>query len=245
MSEKFFITGVHGGIGKNLVLALINKGHKVIGSDIHDSPKEELKLSGYYSLDLSNLESINKTFEKVINDHPDISIVVNNAGIANLMPFLEESENDFQKIMDINFNSLIISTRFWLSHFENKGDGLIANMASMAGHVPPSGICSYSASKHAVVGFTRSLQLELDAISSPVKVSLISPGFIKTDIMQIGKENGFPEKYEYIATSPVVAGEKIAKGLLKREEFIIPDYSGRVINKVNRWAPGILRKSNK
>lgn len=245
MSEVVLLTGVSGGIGKCMAQTFIAKGHKVIGSDLGETVDSCLSLYDYFQMDLSQLDTVNTTMESISGKYPEITMVVNNAGIANIQPFAEETPEKWQQVMDINFNSLVLSTRYWLNFFMGKGGGHIANMASMAGHISPSGMCSYSASKHAIVGFTESLGLELEALDVPVSISLITPGFIKTDIMRIGEKNGFPEKLQSMTTSPEVAGERIVEALLKKEKHIIPDKSGKVLKTVNRFAPELLKNANK
>ena len=245
MSEVVLITGVHGGIGKCMASSFISRGHRVIGSDLQEKSEGSLSLLDYFQLDLSNLDDVEKVMGRISGKYPEVTMVINNAGIANLELFLDESDQKWQQVMDINFNSLVISTRYWLRFFQGKGGGHIANMASMAGHISPSGMCSYSASKHAVVGFTESLGLELRAQDIPVYISLITPGFIKTDIMKIGHKNGFPEKLQALTTSPEKAGEKIVEALLNKEKHIIPDSSGKVLKTINRFAPDLLMNANK
>lgn len=244
MSEVVFITGVHGGIGRCVAQSFVAKGHRIIGSDIQEEADSTLSMLDYFQIDLSNLSSLKDKLQEIVSKHPHITMVINNAGIANLEVFWDESPEMWQKVMDINFNSLVISTRFWVQFFQGKGGGHIANMASMAGHISPSGMCSYSASKHAVVGFTESLTLELEAQQIPVYMSLITPGFIKTDIMKIGQKNGFPEKLKALTTEPEVAAERIVNSLLKKEKHIIPDNSGKVMKTINRFAPDLLMKAN-
>jgi uncharacterized protein len=244
MISKVLITGVFGGIGKAMSQNFIKTGVKVIGLDLNRDNDQDLGLEEFYEIDLSKLETLNDRFEEIYNQHPDIDLVINNAGIAHLQPFIEETEEEFNKVMDINFNSLVISTRFWLHKFHEHLNCGIANMASMAGHISPSGMISYSASKHAVVGFTESLRLELKATDIPIKMFLITPGFINTDIMQIGKEGGPPEAFSRFTTSPEQAGKSIVQSLLNGEENIIPDSGGKIIKQMNRWAPDVLRMGN-
>ncbi len=245
MSEVVLITGVHGGIGKSMCQSFVARGHRVIGSDLQEERDQSLSLLDYYQLDLSKLDVVDSVMTKISGKYPEVTMVINNAGIANLELFTEETPEKWQQVMDINFNSLVMSTRYWVHFFKGKGGGHIANMASMAGHISPSGMCSYSASKHAVVGFTESLALELDAQQIPIHISLITPGFIKTDIMKIGMKNGFPEKLKSLTTSPEKAGERIVESLLNKERHIIPDNSGKVMKTLNRFAPELLSNANK
>lgn len=246
--QKVLLTGCLGGIGSEIKNVFQKAKIKVVGSDYLSSEevKEEMKvgLEDYIPLDLSQLEKVQPVMEEVSIKHPDIDLVINNAGIANLEDFLAEGEEGFNKVMDINFHSLVISCRFWLKFFNEKGKGHLANMASMAGIISPSGMTSYSASKHAVVGFSESLRLECESMNMPVGISLIAPGFINTDIMKIGEENGLPEQFKYFSDTPERAAKKIVQALLNKESFIVPDTTGKLMGQLKRWTPGFLEKSN-
>jgi uncharacterized protein len=242
--HKVLLSGVYGGIGKEIAKSLSLQNIKVIGMDLFPVDHDQFPLDDYYQIDLTSLELINEQLEKIYQDHKDIDLIINNAGIAHIKSFMDESEAEFNKVMDINFNSLVISTRFWINKFSQRLDGTIANMASMAGYISPSGMTSYSASKHAVVGFTESLRLECEAIEIPVKIILITPGFIDTDIMKIGEEGGPPDSFRKLTTTPEKAAQSIVKGLLRGDSLIIPDSGGKIMKQMNRWIPEVLNFGN-
>lgn len=251
--QKVLLSGVYGGIGKELCKTFSLQNIKVIGIDIYSKDHKERKdnqalenipLEDYFQIDLSQLDSINEQFEEIYLKHKDIDLVINNAGIAHIKTFLDETEVEYKKVMDINFTSLVMSTRFWMQKFSKRLDCGIANMASMAGYVSPSGMTSYSASKHAVIGFTESLRLECDALDIPVDIILITPGFIDTDIMKIGKEGGPPDSFRKLTTTAEKASQAIFKGILKGDHHIIPDSGGKIMKQMNRWIPEVLNLGN-
>lgn len=153
-----------------------------------------------------------------------------------LGPFLEVSTADFNKVMAVNFTAVITATRFWLEVFNRKG-GCVINMASAAGMIPSGDMSSYVASKHAVIGFTRAVQLELEAQKSFASTCLVVPGFVQTGIMQVGSKYGLPEKIKGIASTPEACAKETVAGVLRGEKEIIPTLSGKVMTGLYRYLP--------
>ena len=117
-------------------------------------------------------------------------------------------------------------------------------MASIAGHLPTAGMTSYSTSKFAVVGFSRALQAELAMAHSPVKVCLVSPGFVKTPIMdQPG--HPFPRMLAWMVSTPAQVARRIADGVAKGQPEIVPDAGGRLMKALYAVAPGWTVKSSR
>lgn len=183
----------------------------------------------YYKCDLTKDEECLRVFEKIKGEFPDISYWFNNAGIARLGDFLDFGMSEFDLVMQVNFRSQVMATKFWLPYFESKGRGVIINMASAAGLIPAGNMASYVASKHAVVGFTRSLQLELDVRGSSVQVVLVTPGFVETGIMQIGAKAGFPEKLKKLVSTPESCAIEIVDEILRGKKEITPTVSGKIM----------------
>jgi short-subunit dehydrogenase len=231
MDKVVAITGVAGGIGTALALEFLKRGFEVVGLDLAESGPQGVK---YFQCDLTDDEAAAKVFEQVKKEFPGIGYWINNAGIARLGDFKEVSQKDFDLVMAVNFRAQVTATRFWLAHFEKEGRGMIVNQASAAGIVPAGEMSSYVASKHAVVGFTRSLKLELDMRKSPVKLSLVIPGFVETAIMGIGTASGFPEKLRYLISTPESCAKEIADGVLAGMSEITPTISGKVMTSLYR-----------
>jgi short-subunit dehydrogenase len=234
MTKVIGITGVAGGIGRALVKEFKAKGFDVIGVDIvNDCPDVH-----YFKCDLTDEKASVEVFGQIQKQFPEISYWFNNAGLARLGLFLDVSQNDFDLVMKVNFNSQVIATRFWLPFFQKKGKGTIINMASAAGLIPTGGMSSYVASKHALVGFTRSLQVELEAADSPLKLVLVTPGFVETSIMQIGEKDGLPEKLRKLTSTPESCAKEIVSGILEGKKDITPTMSGKVMTGLYRMPFG-------
>lgn len=230
MAKVICITGVAGGIGQALVKEFKAKNFEVIGVDIVSN----VEGIHYYQCDLTDEKASLHTFEKIKKDFPEISYWFNNAGVARLGKFLDVSQEDFNLVMKVNFDTQVTATRFWLPYFEQKGKGTIINMASAAGIIPGGGMSSYVASKYASVGFTKSVQIELEAFSSPVKMVLVTPGFVETGIMQIGTRDGFPEKLKKLISTPASCATEIVSGILAGKKEITPTMSGKVMTGLYR-----------
>jgi len=231
--SKVVITGINGGIGQALAQEFLRKGLRVVGVDLGKSGPEGLE---YYQLDVTDEPKALATYKEIHETHPDIVYWCNNAGLAVLGPFLEVSTADFNKVMAVNLTAVITATRFWLEIFNRKG-GCVINMASAAGIIPSGDMSSYVASKHAVIGFTRAVQLELEAQKSFASTCLVVPGFVQTGIMQVGSKYGLPEKIKGIASTPEDCAKEIVAGVMKGEREIIPTLSGKVMTGLYRFLP--------
>lgn len=234
MAKVIGITGVAGGIGQALVNEFKNCGFDVIGIDIVD----DCPGVHYFKCDLTDEVSSIKVYEEIKKQFPDISYWFNNAGLSRLGEFLEVDQLDFDQVMKVNFHSQVVATRFWLTFFEDKGKGVIINMASIAGLVPGGGMSSYVASKFASVGFTRSLQIEMAANSSPVSMILVTPGFVETKIMQIGTKYGFPEQLKKIVSTPESCAKEIVSGIISGKKEITPTINGKIMSSLYRLPLG-------
>ena len=227
------ITGVKGGIGQALALEFTRANYQVVGLDLSPEP---LPGTEYFQLDVTDEAASMMTYQQIQERFPDISIWVNNAGIAHLGPFLDVPAEKFSAVMAVNFNAVVTATRFWLKVFEQSG-GTVVNMASAAGLIPNGDMSSYVASKHAVVGFTRAVQMELDFKRSLASTTLVTPGFVQTDIMQVGSEYGLPKELQRFATTPAECAQEIVRGVLKGEREIIPTMSGKLMTGLYRFLP--------
>jgi NADP-dependent 3-hydroxy acid dehydrogenase YdfG len=143
--KKVLLSGVFGGIGREMCKSFNQQNIQVVGMDLELPDEHDLKLADFFQADLSKLDNLAELYLQIYEQHKDIDLVINNAGIAHLQPFNEETPEEFDQVMDINFRSIVISTRFWVDKFHTQIGCGIANMASMAGHVSPSGMTSYSA----------------------------------------------------------------------------------------------------
>ena len=246
MKELVAITGACGGIGTELVHEFIRKGYKVIGIDINEKALEDLSKiypSNFISIkvDISSTKQLKESCNKILNEVGVPNIWINNAGIAHLDTFQNNSAKDFEKVVNINFRAVYRYTHYWLPKMIEKKAGTIVNIASVAGYLPLGGMTSYCASKHAVIGFTKSLQQEIEVEKLPVDLILVTPGFIRTSLIQMGEKLGFPKGLEFITSAPNDCAIEIIKAIKNKEIDVTPLLSGKLLRLI-KFTPEVISK---
>ncbi len=247
------VTGAAAGIGRALVKELAANGAQPLACDIDEvglaSVKQECAQSGYgirtARLDVTDRDAISALAAEVVAQRECIDVWINNAGIARNGRFLSVSPADCDLALAVNFRAVIDGSRAALIHMSQRGRGLIINMASVAGHVPAPYMTSYVATKHAVVGFTRALQAELEMDASPVKTMLVSPGFVETKIIEKGAELGFPEWLSFMLSTPEGVAKAVIEGIRRDRREISPTMSGKMMLSMHRLAPRSTVRSSK
>ena len=186
------ITGGSRGIGYATADRFLEEGARVIitASTQESADRAVKKLQEKYpdsviagiSPNLGSLESVREEFKKAVKEYGCIDILVNNAGISESTPFMQYTEETFDKVMDLNVKGVFNSTRVASECMVAKGSGVIlstSSMVSISGQ--PSGF-AYPASKFAVNGLTVSLARELGP--KGIRVNAVAPGITETDMMK-------------------------------------------------------------
>ncbi len=184
------VTGGTRGIGFAIVKKFLQNGAKValLGSKsetvnhaIEELKKENLNdVIGFYP-NLSNEEEVKTTFSKINETFGHIDILVNNAGISSSTPIENYTEEEYQKISDLNIKSVFLCSKIVIPYLKET-KGAILNTSSMVSiYGQPSGVM-YPASKFAVNGITKSLARELAHFG--IRVNAIAPGIIETDMVK-------------------------------------------------------------
>jgi short-subunit dehydrogenase len=217
MEKKIWITGASSGIGRSLAIKFANEGWKVAASARRENLLNELS-NKYpniesFPLDVTDINKCNSVFKEIIEKFENIEICVFGTGIHD-----PESEKEFnldkiKKIMEVNFFGAMNSINSVYNYYNKKKSGQISIISSVAGYrgLPAAG--AYCASKSALTSFTESLHFEMKRKN--VRVTLISPGFIKTPMTD---QNDFPMP---MIKSPEFAAEQIYLGLIKKKGFEI------------------------
>ena len=117
-----------------------------------------------------------------ISAHPGLNILINNAGVALMGQFHELDQAEMDWLMNINFWGVVHGTRAFLPHLASRREAHIVNLSSIFGIIAPPGQSAYAAAKFAVRGFSESLRHELAMANSPVRLSVVHPGGIATNI---------------------------------------------------------------
>jgi NADP-dependent 3-hydroxy acid dehydrogenase YdfG len=179
------ITGGARGIGRATAAALIAQGARVAIGDIEVQLAEQTaqELAGGtigLALDVTDRESFESFLKAVEDQLGPLDVLINNAGIMPIGPFIEESDATARTMVDINLHGVIIGSKLALQRFLPRGQGHLVNIASAAGKAGfPSG-ATYSATKHAVVGLSESIRAEVHG--TDIGVSVVMPVVVHTEL---------------------------------------------------------------
>lgn len=184
------VTGGAKGIGKAITVALAQEGAKVVIN--YNSSKEaaenlvnELGKDGHdvYAVqaDVSKVEDANRLVEEAVNHFGKVDILVNNAGITRDRTFKKLNREDWERVIDVNLSSVFNTTSAVLPYITEAEEGRIISISSIIGQAGGFGQTNYSAAKAGMLGFTKSLALEL--AKTNVTVNAICPGFIDTEMV--------------------------------------------------------------
>ena len=212
--KKIWITGASSGIGKALAEKFALEGWKVAVSARRKEILDEMtnnKNIFSYPLDVTNQNQINNIFSKIIDDFGGLDLCVFCSGTYD--PKLEQEINIMQNkfVMETNFFGVLYCIKSVENYFKDKKDGHISVVSSVAAYRGLPNSSGYGPSKAALTNLTESLYFDFKKHN--VRISLISPGFIKTPLTD---KNEFPMPF---IRSPNFAAEKIFNGLTKSEAF--------------------------
>lgn len=186
------VTGATRGIGKGIVEKFAENGANIAFtcvkmSDSSIELEKQLESLGVkakvYESDAADYDSALKLAEDVLNDFGSIDVLVNNAGITKDNLLMRMSEEDFNDVMKINMNSVFNNTKAVLRQMLKQRNGSIINLSSVVGVKGNAGQSNYSSSKAGIIGFTKSVALELG--SRNIRCNAIAPGFIETEMTSV------------------------------------------------------------
>lgn len=184
MNKIALVTGGTGGIGEAICQILAESGFFTIVNYLNSEDKARDiadKIHGAaMCFDVSDKNSVKNAIGQIENMYGSVDLLVNNAGISKIELFTCISPQISEKILDINLNGTLNCSRAVLPSMINKKSGNIINISSMWGQCGASCEVDYSASKAAVIGFTKALAKEVGP--SGIRVNCVSPGFIMTDM---------------------------------------------------------------
>ncbi len=199
-SRVAIVTGGASGIG--LAIAKIFTVNKIrtiiIGRDetkLRNAKKDLGSLAVTISFDLTELDGIPGLVKGIIKKYGQVDILVNNAGINMKKEFTEVTDEDFQKILLTNVNSMFSISREVVGEMKKRKTGSIINISSMASQYGLPKVIAYTASKSAIEGMTRAMAVELSPLG--IRVNCIAPGFIATD-MSAKALNSDPERKQKV-----------------------------------------------
>ena len=176
------LTGAASGIGRALALELAERncelalgdrdeaGLLAVAAEIARTSPQKLTT---HIVDVSKPDQIQDFAQKAISDHPNLNILVNNAGVALIGEFHEIDQKQMDWLMNVNFWGVVHATRAFLPHLERQREAHIVNVSSIFGIIAPPGQTAYAAAKFAVRGFSESLRHELETAGSPIRLSTL------------------------------------------------------------------------
>ena len=189
------VTGAASGIGEAIALAYAEQGAKLSIVDIDSAKLEKVKKKinqssecECYPVDITNRQELAEVFKKISTTFGEVDILVNAAGIWKGTPVLQMSDEEMDRVMEVNFMGVYNFTKLVLPKMVERKKGKIISIVSVAGKIG-SGIAShYAASKGAGIAFTKSLARELAPYN--IFVNAIAPGLIDTPMGQATAEYG-------------------------------------------------------
>jgi short-subunit dehydrogenase len=251
------VTGAAGGIGRALALELSARGCDLALADRDEAGlaavAAEIAKAGatkvtVHGVDVGEPGQIEAFAQAAIAAHPGLNIVVNNAGVALMGMFHEVEQAQMEWLFNINFWGVVHGTRAFLPHLSRQREAHIVNLSSIFGIIAPPGQTAYAAAKFAVRGFSESLRHELQMAASPVRLSVVHPGGIATNIARnsrIGtgmtdnaRRAQSIERFDAVAkTTPAAAALRIIQGIEKNQPRILIGGDARYMDLLQRFRP--------
>lgn len=248
------VTGAASGIGRAVARSLAARGCNVALADVNmDGLEETARLIGNsvrvtrHKLDVSDRDAIAAFPAEIEKAHGGVDILVNNAGVALGGTFEQATEADFDWLMDINFYGVVRMTRAFLPLLKKRPSAQLVNLSSLFGLIAPPGQTAYSAAKFGVRGFSESLRNELAMMKSPVGVTVVHPGGIKTAIADNARVSdavpaALREKQQErfakaLKMPPERAGEIIVEAIARRQPRVLVGSDAKIAALIERILP--------
>ena len=187
LGRKAVVIGGTGTLCGRMALALARAGAEVVvagrseekGRDIVQSIEAEGGKAHFIAVDVTTRESIQQLFDRSIETLGQVDILINGAGANSAVPYYEIADDDWDHILNTNLRSIHQACQIFSRHMSELGAGSIINVASVTSDLPLSRVFAYSASKAAVLNYSRNLARELG--TTGVRVNCISPGFFPAE----------------------------------------------------------------
>ena len=185
------VTGSGRGIGRAIALKLAEVGATIVITDIGDAATvngvaEEVRAMGRESLavlaDISLSSDVDRMVAETVAAYGRVDILVNNAGITRDQLVIRMSDEDWDKVLNVNLKSVFLCTRAVLRHMIKQRWGRIISIASIVGITGNAGQANYASAKAGIIGFTRTIAKEV--ASRGITANAIAPGFIETQMTQ-------------------------------------------------------------
>ena len=257
--KRVLVTGAAAGIGRATALAFARQGAHLVISDIDPARlgdvKKEIEASGAacyaHPADVAS-EAAMRDFAAAVHANVGaIDVLVNNAGIGYMGPFLDSPLESWRRVLDINVMGVVHGCHFFIPPMRAAGGARrVVNVASLAGHAPAPNMSAYAASKHAVMGLSDVLAMELDGTG--IAVTAVCPGIINTEITshranvsaaisdaQLAKLQAY---YRATGCSPDVVADAIVAAVRDGRDIVLVGPYARLLYHVKRISRMLLRR---
>jgi NAD(P)-dependent dehydrogenase (short-subunit alcohol dehydrogenase family) len=257
------VTGAGSGIGRELALELARRGARGVAiSDVNDEGlaetarlvEAEVPSVAVHEqhLDVADREAFIAYAEIVAGEFGVVHQIYNNAGIASGKSILEAKFEVYDKVIGINLFGVIHGTKVFLPHLIASGDGHVTNISSLNGFMAQDELSAYCTTKFGVRGFTETLRIEMLRDKLPVKVTVVHPGGVKTNIASAGLQHAEALGYEVseherrmvkayneklLRMPPAVAARIILDGVERNKARVLVGNDAKLVDLVVRTFP--------
>lgn len=252
--KTIWITGASSGIGEAFAKAFYKEGANLILSsrredalmEVKDGLGDQPENVKIIPLDLTDTESFSTKTKEAIEAFGQIDVLINNGGVSQRSTVLESEMTTYRRLMEVNYFGAIGLTKEVLPHMVERKSGHIIVTSSVAGKIGTKFRSGYAASKHAVQGFFNSLRQEMYEYN--VAVTLLCPGFIKTNISKNAltgdgsKFNKMGDAHSKAMTADEMVEKVMPKIKSQKEEIYVTGSKERMALWVQRFSPTLLNK---
>jgi len=231
--KAIVITGASSGLGEKIAYLVAEQGAIPVLlarsydqlENIAKNIREKYNIEClFYKLDVSDTENVKDVFEDILRNVKTVDVLVNNAGFGVFANVVDANIDQMKSMFEVNVFGLISCTKMVLPTMMKQNAGHIINIASQAGKIATPKSSVYSATKHAVLGFTNSLRMELS--NTNIHVTAVNPGPIRTRFFDIADESGtYAKNVSRFMLDPDVVASKIVQAMLtSKRELNLPGW---------------------
>lgn len=250
------VTGAAAGIGRGLAHELARQGCDLALCDVNAEGLEETRAAlaaqgtkvTTSRVDVADRDAVYAWADEVVAQHGRANLIINNAGVALAASLRNATLEEIDWLMGINFRGVVYGTKAFLPQITRAGEGHIVNISSVFGLIGYPGNGAYNAAKFAVRGFTECLAMELALEKSPIGVTCVHPGGIRTAIARSARVGAAeplgmtPEEidaaFQAVArTSPERAARVIVSGIRRGRRRVLIGLDARVLSLMQRLLP--------